>query len=193
MNPAPGFAGKDSDCGKITLHLQLNEEENVTKLGVFVFVLLGATVLSAHPHFNKELTAYLPGNVEATITYQTVPANEEHTQNAPNGSFVTPNSPLLTLSGDLMAGSLSIPAGEYIVGVIKNSSSDWTLALYPGKLGRGETPEDSDLIKLDSMFFTVSEPVEHLTLDFTPGHGRHEGKAVLAIHFGTLALHGSLS
>ena len=162
------------------------------KLGVFVFVLLGATILSAHPHFNKTVTAQLPGDVEATITYQTVPANEEHAQNAPNGSFITPRSPKLTLSGDLMAGSLSIPAGEYIIGVVKNSANDWTLALYPGTLGRGETPADSDLIKLDSMFFTVAEPVEHLTLDFTPGHGRHEGKAVLLINFGTLALHGTL-
>ena len=162
------------------------------KIGLFVFVLLGVTILSAHPHFDKTITAQLPGGVEATIAYQTVPANEEHTQNAPNGSFVTPRSPRLTLSGDLMAGSLSIPAGEYIIGVVKNSANDWTLALYPGTIGRGETPEDSKLLKLDSMYFTVSEPIEHLTLDFTTGHGRHEGKAVLSINFGTMVVHGSL-
>ena len=162
------------------------------KLGVFVFILLGATILSAHPHFNKQITAQLPGDVEATITYQTVPANEEHTNAAPNGSFVTPRSPRLTLSGDLMAGSLSIPAGQYIIGVVKNSASDWTLALYPGTLGQGETPADSDLLKLDSMFFTVTEPIEHLTLDITPGHGKHEGKAVLTINFGSMAVHGAL-
>lgn len=162
------------------------------KIGLFVFVLLGVTILSAHPHFDKTITAQLPGGVEATIAYQTVPANEEHTQNAPNGSFVTPRSPRLTLSGDLMAGSLSIPAGEYIIGVVKNSANDWTLALYPGTIGRGETPEDSKLLKLDSMYFTVSEPIEHLTLDITPGHGRHEGKAVLSINFGTMVVHGSL-
>ena len=42
------------------------------KSGIFVVVLLGATILSAHPHFNKTITAQLPGNVEATIAYQTV-------------------------------------------------------------------------------------------------------------------------
>ena len=162
------------------------------KVGILVFILLGATILSAHPHFNKQITAQLPGDVEATITYQTVPANEEHTNAAPNGSFVTPRSPRLTLSGDLMAGSLSIPAGQYIIGVVKNSASDWTLALYPGTLGQGETPADSDLLKLDSMFFTVTEPIEHLTLDITPGHGKHEGKAVLTINFGSMAVHGAL-
>ena len=162
------------------------------KLGVFVFILLGATILSAHPHFNKSITAQLPGDVEATIAYQTVPANEDHTNAAPNGSFVTPRSPKLTLSGDLMAGSLSIPAGEYIIGVVKNSNSDWTLALYGGTIGRGETPADADLLKLDSMFFRVTDAIEHLTLDITPGHGKHEGKAVLSINFGTLAVHGSL-
>ena len=162
------------------------------KLGVFVLVLLGVTILSAHPHFNKKVTAELPDGVEATIAYQTVPANEEHTKKVPNGSFVTPRSPRLTLSGDLMAGSLSIPAGQYIIGVVKNSASDWTLALYPGTLGRGETPEDSKLLKLDSMFFTVSEPIEHLTLDFNAGHGRHEGKAVLTVNFGSMVVHGSL-
>ena len=162
------------------------------KSGIFVVVLLAATILSAHPHFNKTITAQLPGNVEATVAYQTVPANEDHTNAAPNGAFVTPRSPKLTLSADLMAGSLSIPAGEYIIGVVKNSPNDWTLALYGGTLGRGETPADADLLKLDSMFFTVTELIEHLTLDITPGHGKHEGKAVLSINFGSMAVHGAL-
>ncbi len=162
------------------------------KPGIFVFVLLGATILSAHPHFNKQITAQLPGDVEATVAYQTVPANEEHTNAAPDGSFVTPRSPKLTLSADLTAGSLKLPAGEYIIGVVKNNASDWTLALYPGTIGRGETPDNSRLIKMDSIFFTVTEPIEHLTLDITPGHGRHEGIAVLSINFGSLAVHGAL-
>jgi hypothetical protein len=161
------------------------KEGIVQKLGIFVFVLLGATILSAHPHFNKQITAQLPGDVKATIAYQTVPANQEHTNTVPNGSFVIPRSPSLTLSGDLIAGSLTIPAGRHIIGVVKNSTSDWTLALYPGALGLGETAEDS-------MFFTVSEPIEHMTLDITPGHDRHEGKAVLSINFSSLTVQGAL-
>lgn len=159
----------------------------------FLLILVGTTFVIAHPHFNKKVTAQLPGGVEASISYQTVPANQEHTRNAAVGSFVTPRSPRLALSGELMVGSTTIPAGELIIGVVKNGSNDWTLALYPGTLGRGEAPESSKLIKLDSMYFETTDVTEHLTIDITPGHGRHEGKAVLSILFGTLALHGALS
>jgi hypothetical protein len=163
------------------------------QLGTFLLILVGATFVIAHPHFNKKVTAQLPGGVEATITYQTVPGNEEHTRNAAVGSFLTPRSPRLGLSGELTVGSTTIPAGELIIGVVKNSSNAWTLALYPGKLGRGEAPESSKLINLDSMYFKTEDIIEHLTIDIIPGHGRHEGKAVLSVHFGTLALHGALS
>ncbi len=163
------------------------------KVGVFVLVLVGATVLMAHPHFNKKVIAQLPGGVEATISYQTVPANEQHTQGAAIGSFLTPRSPGLNLSGELRVGSTVIPAGDLIIGVVKNGAEDWTLALYPGQVGRGETLDTSRLIKLDSMFTRTSEAVEHLSIDINPGHGRFEGKAVLIINFGTLTLHGALS
>ena len=46
----------------------------------FVFTLcaifMAATLVMAHPHFNKTVTVKLPGGVEATITYNTTPANE---------------------------------------------------------------------------------------------------------------------
>ncbi len=163
------------------------------KIGVFVLVLVGASVLMAHPHFNKKVIAQLPGGVEATISYQTVPANEQHTQGAAVGSFLTPRSPGLNLSGELTVGSLTIPAGDLIIGVIKNGAEDWTLALYPGQIGQGQTPDASRFIKLDSVFHRTSDPIEHLTIDITPGHGRLEGKAVLTINFGTLTLQGALS
>ena len=81
------------------------------KIGVFVLTLAGTTFLMAHPHFEKKLSAELPGGVEATITYQTVPANEEHARSAEVGSFITPRSPRLELSGELKAGMVTIPAG----------------------------------------------------------------------------------
>jgi len=163
------------------------------QLGTVLLILVGATLVIAHPHFDKKVTAQLPGGVEASIIYQTVPANEEHTRNAEVGSFITPRSPRLALSGELVVGSTTIPAGELIIGVVKNGPEDWTLALYPGQLGRGQAPESSELIKLDSMYWKTEDVFEHLTIDITPGHGRHEGKVVLTIHFGTLALHGALS
>lgn len=163
------------------------------QLGTCLLILVGATFVIAHPHFNKKVTAQLPGGVEASVSYQTVPANEEHTSNAAVGSFVTPRSPRLALSGPLTVGSITIPAGELIVGVVKNGANDWTLALYPGKLGRGEAPESSKLIKLNSMYWKSEEVIEHLAIDITAGHGKLEGRAVLTINFGTLALHGALT
>ncbi len=159
--------------------------------GTLMLVLLNA-VLLAHPHFRKTVTAKL-GTVDATITYQTVPSNEMHAQNAKAGAFVTPRAPRLTLSGELKAGDITLPAGEYTIGVIKNSDKDWTMALYPGQLARGTEPEMSKLIKLDSMLLTTHGTAEHMLLDISPGLGKHTGKAVLVLHFGTLYLAGALS
>jgi Protein of unknown function (DUF2911) len=160
-------------------------------IGTMTFVFLGATLL-AHPHFRKTVTAKL-GTVDVSVAYQTVPSNEMHAQNAKVGAFTTPRAPTLTLSAELKAGTIALPAGEYTIGVIKNSDKDWTMALYPGKLARGTEPDASKIIKLDSQFTTAHGTAEHMTIDITPGHGKQEGKAVLLLQFGTLYLTGSLS
>jgi len=116
-----------------------------------------------------------------------------HAQNAKVGAFTTPRAPKLTLSGELKAGAITLPAGDYTIGVIKNGDNDWTMALYPGALARGTEPDMSKIIKLDSMFTTSHGTAEHMTIDITPGHGKQEGKAVLLLQFGTLYLAGSLS
>lgn len=152
-----------------------------------------ATVALAHPHFNKTVTAELPQGVEAKITYNTTPANEARAESAAVGQFVTPRGPVLELSGDVTAGSATLAAGEYTIGVIKNGDDDWTLALYPGRLGRGDTPDASKLIRLDSMFSKDMGTAGHMLLDITPGSGEFEGKAVLTLHFGSLFLAGALS
>lgn len=155
-------------------------------------LLLGASAAFAHPHFGKTVTAKLPSGVEVTITYNTTPANEILAQNAKVGEFVTPRRPLLKLSADLKGESVSIPAGEYTIGVIKNSEKDWTMALSPGALPRGATPDPAKIIKLDSVFETDKGTAEHMLADITPGHGKFEGKAVLTLHFGSLFLAGVL-
>jgi hypothetical protein len=160
-------------------------------IGTMTFAFLGATLL-AHPHFRKTVTAKL-GTVDVTVAYQTVPSNEMHAQNAKVGAFTTPRAPILTLSAELKAGAITLPAGDYTIGVIKNSDKDWTMALSPGKLARGTEPDMSKIIKLDSMFTTSHGTAEHMTIDITPGHGKQEGKAVLLLQFGTLYLAGSLS
>ncbi|MCI0417997.1 MAG: hypothetical protein L0387_20405 [Acidobacteria bacterium] len=157
-----------------------------------LMLVFTAAALVAHPHFRKTVTAKL-GNVEAAIAYQTVPSNEVHAQNAKAGTFITPRAPRLTLSGELKAGTVTLSAGEYTIGVIKNSDKDWTMALYPGQLARGTEPDMSKMIKLDSLFSTTHGTAEHMLIDITPGHGKQQGKAVLLLHFGTLYLAGALS
>jgi hypothetical protein len=88
----------------------------------------------------------------------------------------------LTLSGEITLGSTT-----------KNSDTDWTMALHPGKLSRQDTPDMSKVIKLDSMYSSAEGTAAHMLLDITPGHGKFEGKAVLTLHFGTMFLAGALS
>ena len=159
---------------------------------VFVASLAAGTAL-AHPHFNKTVTAALAPNVEVTITYNTTPANETHAQNAKVGEFVTPRRPVLKLSAELKTAKATLAAGEYTIGVIKNGDKDWTLALYPGRLERGATPDSAKAIRLDSAFSSDHGTADHMLIDVTPGKGKFEGKAVLTLHFGSLFLAGALS
>lgn len=163
------------------------------RLKLLGMILLATTMLMAHPHFRKTVTVELPGGIQATISYQTVAANETHAEDAPVGSFVTPRGPRLTLSAEVKAGSVTLPAGEYTVGAIKNGANDWTMALYPGRLGRRETPDMSKMIKLDSIFSDSRGTAEHLVVDITPGYGKFQGQAVLTLQFGRLFLDGVLS
>ena len=165
------------------------------KRAVGFTILAGAvaTVALAHPHFNKTVTASLPQGVEATITYNTTPANETHAQTAKVGEFVTPRRPVLKLSAELKTEKATLAAGEYTIGVIKNSDKDWTLAVYPGRIERGTTPDSAKAIRLDSIFSSDKGTAEHMLIDITPGSGRFLGKAVLTLHFGTLFLSGVLA
>jgi hypothetical protein len=154
-----------------------------------VFTLAGTAM--AHPHFNKTITADLPGGVQAVITYNTTPANETRATSAAVGVFTSPRNPKIKLSADLKAGEKVIaPAGEYIIGVIKNSETDWTMALYNGVLARGAAPDPTKVIKLESVFDAKVAPADHMLIDVTPGHGKFEKRAVLTLHFGTLFLSG---
>jgi len=161
--------------------------------GICVTLLTAASLLLAHPHFNKTITCALPNGAEATIKYNTTPANMEHAKTAAVGAFITPRRPTLTLSTDTMSGSTTVPAGEYTIGVVKNGDDDWTMALYKGTLGRGMEPDMSQVIKLDSMYSPNQGNAEHMLIDISPGSGKFEGKAVLTLHFGTMFLAGAIS
>ncbi len=156
-------------------------------------IFLAATLVIAHPHFNKTVTVKLPGGTEATIAYNTTPANEANAAKQAVGAFVTPRQPKLKLSAEVKAGAVTIPAGDYVIGCIKNSESDWTMALYPGTIARGTQPDMTKVIKLESMFSTSAGLAPHMLIDISPGTGKFEGKAVLTLHFGTLFLAGVIS
>lgn len=161
-------------------------------LAVLTLTGLGAYA-SAHPHFNKTITADLPGGVQAVITYNTTPANETRATEAPVGVFTTPRAPKLKLSADIKAGEkVVVPAGEYVIGVIKLSATDWTMALHNGPIARGAAPDPAKALRLESIFDPKIAPADHMLIDITPGHGKFEGKAVLTLHFGTLFLSGLL-
>jgi hypothetical protein len=159
---------------------------------VLLFVSAAATVL-AHPHFNKTISAKLPSGADVSITYNTTPSNEMHAQSAKVGEFVSPRRPTLKLSAEVKSDKVTIPAGEYTIGVIKNSDKDWTMALFPGAPARGVPVDMTKVIKLDSMLEAGKGTAEHMLVDLTPGHGKFEGKAVVTLHFGTLFLSGLLA
>jgi hypothetical protein len=148
----------------------------------------------AHPHFRKVIKVTLPGGPEATITYDTLPVNEDHTTKAAAGEFLIPgHNPRISFSAEVKAGSVTIPAGEYFIGALKNSDKDWTMGLYPGPLARGAKPDLAKVIKLESIFLTSEGKAEHMLIDLQPGTGKLQNKAMLTIHFGSLFLGGALS
>lgn len=160
---------------------------------VVVAVVLAPGLSLAHPHFNKTVTCQLPGGAEATIIYQTVPANMAHAEEAAVGAFVTPRRPTFKLSAPVTVGSVTIPAGEHTIGVVKNGASDWSMALYKGGLPPRTEPDMANVIKLDSMYIANDGQADHLLIDITPGSGKFEGKAVLTLHFGTMFVEGLIS
>jgi hypothetical protein len=106
---------------------------------------------------------------------------------------LTPRNPMLKLSGEVKAGAVTIPAGDYTIGVIKIAENDWTMALYPGRIPRGQSPDMSQMIKLESLFSTSEGKAPHMLIDISPGYGKFEGRACLTLHFGSLFLSGALS
>ena len=157
---------------------------------VLAVVLLTATALIAHPHFQKTTSAKISEDLELTLSFFTVPANMEHVAKIGAGEFASPGLPKFKVSSAVTAGSASIPAGTYTVGVVKKSDTDWQMVLSPGELGFGDAPDMAKVIKLDSSFRMSKEPVGHLVVDIFPGDGKFEGKAVILLGFGTLWVQG---
>lgn len=160
------------------------------KVLILAVVMLTATVLVAHPHFQKTTTAQLSEDLEVSISFFTVPANMEHVAGIGNGEFVSPGLPKFKTGAAIMAGGANVPAGTYTVGVIKNGADDWTMALSPGELAFGDSPDMAKLIKLDSTYMMANDETGHLVVDVFPGAGKFEGKAVILLGFGKMWVQG---
>lgn len=167
-------------------------KKTTTLFAAFGILLLVTAVVVAHPHLRKSVTAFLNGGTEITVNYFTAPSNMEHAKNAAVGSF-SAGFATLKLSADMTVEGATIPAGEYTIGAVKNSDTDWQMALYPGKVPQGQAPEMGKLIKLKSQFDKTHGTAEHIYFDILPGSGSLEGKTVLVWHFGDLFLEGAIS
>ena len=153
-------------------------------------VLLTATALIAHPHFQKTTSVKISDELEVSVSFFTVPANMEHIAKVGAGDFTSPGLPKFKASSAITDGSASIPAGTYTVGVIKKSDSDWPMVLSPGELAFGDSPDKAKLIKLDSTFTKANDTTGHLVVDIFPGDGKFEGKPVILLGFGTMWVQG---
>ncbi len=160
------------------------------KLLIAGVALACATAVVAHPHFQKTTSAKLTEDLEVSLQFFTVPANMTHVAGIETGAFASPGLPKFKTNAAITAGGAKIPAGTYTVGVIRNGASDWTMALSPGELGFGDSPDMSKLIKLDSSFDGKGADSGHLVVDIFPGDGKFEGKAVILLGFGTLWVQG---
>lgn len=165
------------------------------RIPILASAALGLTVASlalAHPHLKKTITATLPAGGDATISYSTEPSNESYTAKAAAGSFLHAGA-RLTLSAETKAGAVTLPAGEYTIGAIKNGDNDYTMALYPGRVRLSDIPDRAKMVKLESVFSRDMGTAHHMLVDISPGDGKLEGKTVLTVHFGSLYLAGALS
>ena len=159
-----------------------------------ILILLTAglvmSLVLAHPHMRKSVTAKV-GDSEVTLQYFTAPINMDHVAKVGVGDFRRGAN--LKVGADLMVGGATIAAGDYTVGCIRDGKKAWTMVLYPGRLGRGESPDMSKLIKLDSHFSTEMGSVDHVTFDISPGAGSLSGRAAVIWRFGDHHLTGAIS
>ncbi len=156
-----------------------------------VIALAAAALALAHPHFNKTVSTTI-GEVEVSLAYNSTDANMERVAAVEAGAFVSPRGPRLTVSGDLMAGDLTVAAGEYTIGVMKDDAGSWTMALHEGRIPRGEMPDMSKVMELDSRYSEEMGTRDHMAIDITAGSGDFAGRPVLTIHFGHMYLEAAI-
>lgn len=156
-----------------------------------IAALAVAGLAAAHPHFNKTVSTTI-GEVEVSVSYNSTDANMERVATVETGAFVSPRGPRLNISADVMAGDLTIAAGEYTIGVMKGGDGSWTMALHEGRIPRGEMPDLAKVMRLDSRYSEMMGTADHMRIDITAGSGDFAGRPVLTIHFGNMHLQAAI-
>jgi len=145
---------------------------------------LAVSLVIAHPHFSKTVTADMKGTT-ITLNFTTYPYNEAHLSQVQQGFVFHCGRAKVRLTADAMSGSETIPAGDYVLRAQAESVDDWTLILVPA--GQTENSYGVDLssgIRLASSTLTDQPSVHHLALDLNSGHGDTDGKMVLSVAYG---------
>ena len=150
-----------------------------------------AALAAAHPHFNKTVSTTI-GEVEVSVAYNSTDANMERVAAVEAGTFVSPRGPRLNVGADMTAGDMTIAAGEYTIGVIRDDDGNWTMALHEGRIPRGEMPDMSKVTKLDSRYSEGMGTADHMLIDITAGSGDFAGRPVVTIHFGNMHLQAAI-
>ncbi len=164
----------------------------MTRIASLALAALAVAALAfAHPHFNKTVSTTI-GETEVSVSYNSTDANMERVAAVEAGAFVSPRGPRLNVSADVMAGDVTISAGEHTIGVVKGDDGSWTMALHEGTIPRGEMPDMSKVMKLDSRFSDQMGTADHMLIDITAGSGDFAGKPVLTIHFGNMYLQAAI-
>ncbi len=158
---------------------------------VAVSLLAIAAAAAGHPHFNKTVSTTI-GETEVSVSYNSTDANMERVAAVEAGAFVSPRGPRLNVAADLMAGDMTIAAGEYTIGVVKGEDGAWSMALHEGRIPRGEMPDMGKVMKLDSRYSEDMGTADHMLIDITAGSGDFAGKPVLTIHFGHMHLQAAI-
>ena len=161
-------------------------------LPVMLGVLATAIAVHSHPHFRKTVTASLPG-LEVKIEYTTYPWNPAHLAEVKEGFVFHCGNALVELNAPAKHGSLTIPAGKYLLRARAGNADDWTFLLIPALEGRNAKPDLTKAIALPTKTFT-GRPVEyHLSLDICAGHGETDNMALFVLQWGDRRLEGQLA
>ncbi len=158
---------------------------------VLVVLLVGA--LTAHPHFNKTVSASVKG-LDLKLIYYTLPYNAKHLEGIKEGFVFHCGRAELVVTGDMTIGSTKVAPGNYLLRAKARSADDWTLVLIPkADAGDPGNPDVSKGITVESKSLTGQAELSHLDLNLSGGHGATDGKLVLSVGFGTRRVESAIT